>query len=63
MVYFMNAALELVMSHEYDVTESFGSRFLYVPASDLRGGIPSGVYFVKATCGDKEFQWKVAIIQ
>lgn len=62
-VYFVNAALELVMSHEYDVTESFGSRFLFVPASDLRNGIPSGVYFVKATCGDKEFEWKVAVIQ
>lgn len=63
MVYFLNAALELVMSREYDVTESFGSRLVYVPASDLRDGIPSGVYFVKAICGDKEFQWKVAIIQ
>ncbi|MCX6143260.1 MAG: hypothetical protein NTZ35_08575 [Ignavibacteriales bacterium] len=62
-VYFLNAALELVMSREYDVTESFGSRLLSVPASDLRDGIPTGVYFVKARCGDKEFQWKVAIIQ
>ena len=62
-VYFLNAALELVMSREYDVTESFGARFLSVPASDLRDGIPSGVYFVKAICGDKEFQWKVAIIR
>jgi hypothetical protein len=63
MVYFLNAALELVMSREYDVTESFGSRLLSVPATDLRDGIPSGVYFVKATCGGKDFQWKVAIIQ
>ena len=62
-VYFLNAALELVMSREYDVTEAFGLRFLSVPASDLHDGIPSGVYFVKATCGDKDFQWKVAIIQ
>ena len=62
-VYFLNAAMELVLSLEYDVTESFGSRLLSVPASDLRDGIPSGVYFVKATCGEKEFQWKVAIIQ
>jgi hypothetical protein len=62
-VYFLNAALELVLSREYVVTDLFGSRMLSVPASDLRDGIPSGVYFVKATCGDKEFQWKVAIIQ
>jgi len=62
-VYFLNAALELVKSHEYDVIDSFGSRLLSVPASDLRDGIPTGVYFVKATCGDKDFQWKVAIIQ
>jgi hypothetical protein len=62
-VYFLNAALELIMSREYEVTESFGSRYVFVPSSDLRERTPSGVYFVKATCGDREYQWKVAIVQ
>lgn len=62
-VYFLNAAMELVMSHEYSVMESFGLRTLSVPVSDLRDRVPSGVYFVRATCGDKEFQWKIGIIQ
>ena len=62
-VYFLNAALELVLSREYNVTESFGLPVLFVPSSDLRNGVPSGVYFVKVMCGDKEFQWKVAILQ
>ena len=62
-VYFINAAMELVFSRDYDVSESFGGRYLYIPASDLRTGIPSGVYFVKASCGDKEFKWKVVIVQ
>jgi hypothetical protein len=62
-VYLLNAAMELVMSREYEVSESFGSRFLLVPVADLRDRTPTGVYFVKARCGDREFQWKVAIIQ
>jgi hypothetical protein len=62
-VYFLNAALELVLSREYDVTEVFGMKSLVIPSADLRDGLPSGVYFVKATCGDKEYQWKVAVIR
>jgi hypothetical protein len=62
-VYFINSAMELVFTRDYDVSDAFGGRYLYIPASDLRAGIPSGVYFVKASCGDKEFKWKVAIVQ
>jgi hypothetical protein len=62
-VYFLNSAMELILSRDYEVTESFGTKVLYISVSDLRNNVPSGIYYVKASCGDKEFQWKVAVIQ
>jgi hypothetical protein len=62
-VYVLNSALELVFSRQYSLRESFGSTYVDVPTSDLRGEVPSGVYFVVAKCGDAEFKWKVAIIR
>jgi hypothetical protein len=62
-VYFLNSALELVFSRQYTLREAFGSRYVDVPASDIRGSVSSGIYFVVAKCGDAEFKWKVAIIR
>jgi hypothetical protein len=63
MLYFLNQALELMFSREYSVDASSGSRVVVIPSGDLRDALPSGIYFVRATCGGTNYQWKVAIIQ
>jgi len=62
-LFFLNGALELVYSHQYQVRQTFGASYIDIPASDLRSAVATGVYFVVARCGDREFKWKVAIIQ
>ena len=62
-VFMVNGALELVYSHQYATRNSFGSAYVDVPTSDLRGAVGTGVYFVVARCGDTELKWKVAIIR
>lgn len=62
-VYILNSSAEQVFARRYAVRESSGMTVVEVPASDLRGDVPTGVYFVVARCGDEEFKWKVAIIR
>ncbi len=62
-VFFLNSAAERVFARQYGVRQSFGVSVVEVPASDLRGGVATGVYFVVARCGDSEYRWKVAIVQ
>jgi hypothetical protein len=62
-VFLLNAAVELVYSRQYAVRQAFGNSYIEVPSADLRGLVPTGVYFVVARCGDNEYKWKVAIIQ
>ena len=62
-VFLLNSALELIYSRQYQVRQSFGNSYVDVPAGDIRGSAPTGVYFVVARCGDNEYKWKVAIIQ
>jgi hypothetical protein len=62
-VYFVNSALELVFSRGYDIQERFGRAVVEVPTTDLRAGLPSGIYHVMAKCGADEFKWKIAIVQ
>ena len=62
-VYIMNAAIELLFTKQYPVKPAFGNSYAEIPTVDLRSVLPTGVYYVFARCGDKEFKWKVAIIQ
>jgi hypothetical protein len=62
-IFLLNAAVELVYSRQYPVRRVFGNSYIDVPSADLRGSVPTGVYFVVARCGDYEYKWKVAIIQ
>lgn len=62
-VFLLNGAVELVFSRRYPVRQAFGNSYIDVPSADLRGSVPTGVYFVVARCGDNEYKWKVAIIQ
>jgi hypothetical protein len=62
-VFLLNAAVELVYSRQYAVRQVFGNSYIDVPSADLRGSVPTGVYFVVVRCGDNEYKWKVAIIQ
>lgn len=62
-VSFVNSALELAFSRQYPVTELFGTKFLDIPTSELRDAVKTGIYFVRARCGDAEFMWKVAVVR
>jgi hypothetical protein len=62
-VFVLNSALELLYSRQYPVKQSFGNSYIDLPTADVRGAVPTGIYFVVAKCGDNEYKWKVAIIQ
>jgi hypothetical protein len=62
-VYFLNNAAEQVFARQYAVRESFGMTVVEVPSSDLRSNVSTGVYFVFARCGGREYNWKVAVIR
>ena len=62
-VFLLNSALELLYSRQYPVRQSFGNSYVDFPTADVRGAVPTGIYFVVAKCGDNEYKWKVAIIR
>lgn len=62
-VYVLNGAAEQVFARQYEVRSSFGMTVAEVPTSDLRNDVPTGIYFVVARSGEREYKWKVAIIQ
>lgn len=61
-VYFFSTSLDLLYSGRYQVTESLGKRYVYVPTRDIGSKVASGVYFVVVQCPDAEYRWKVALI-
>jgi hypothetical protein len=60
---FLNSALAVEYSASYSVVESNGGRFIFVPSSDLRSHISSGVHFVVGSAGNSVYRWKVAVIK
>jgi hypothetical protein len=62
-IYFLNSALSLDYSGSYSVVSSNGGQYVFVPSSDLRSHLSTGVYFVVAQVGSSTYRWKVAVIK
>lgn len=61
-VYFFSTSLDLLYSGRYQVIESLGKRYVYVPTRDFGSRVSSGVCFVVVQCPDAEYRWKVVLL-
>jgi hypothetical protein len=62
-VWILSPSLDLVYSRDFPVEDQFGRRVVLISSTELQSSISTGIHFVVVRVGDKEFTWKVAIVQ
>ena len=62
-VCFYRSSMSLAFSGNYSVSEYSGENFIFVPSTDLRSCLSSGIYFVIARIDNSDYRWKVAVIR
>ncbi|MBM4170070.1 MAG: hypothetical protein FJ215_13080 [Ignavibacteria bacterium] len=60
---FYSSSLDRVFAGSFPVSDSFGQPEIIIPTGHITGKLPSGVYIVAVRVDQKEYRWKVAIIQ
>jgi hypothetical protein len=62
-VFCFTVSMSLAFSGDYSVSNYSGGNVIFIPSTDLRSHLSSGIYFIIARTDNADFRWKVAVIR